>query len=136
MATAENHALKKFVIGLVLAVITILGAAGYVVGLYGYERHSGFFAPAWDKAGKTVSVLRRTTSGFVWGLGWEFFTPPASSYVTSDSFELLAVIPRRHDAEMLARCGVGPEASFPGTRWAGHRRAAGAEDGRWCGTLD
>lgn len=98
----------KIGIGLVLGAIAIIGVFGYVVGLYSYERHIGFFAPVWDKTGKTVFVLRRTTSGFVWGLGWEFFTPPASSYVASDSFELLRVTPGQHDSEVLARWSGSP----------------------------
>jgi len=98
----------KIFIGLVFGAIAIIAAVGYVIGLFGYERYSGYFAPVWDKSGRTVFVLRRTTSGFVWGFGWEFFTPPAASYVTSDIFELLRITPGQYDPEVLVRWSGSP----------------------------
>jgi hypothetical protein len=98
----------KILTFLVIAVILLIGAAGYAIGLFSYERHSGFFAPVWDEAGKTAFVLRRTTHGFVWGLGWEFISPPASSYVVSDSFELLRVSGDRKEPAVLARWSGSP----------------------------
>jgi hypothetical protein len=98
----------KFLIAFLIVVIVAIAFSGYALGLYGYERHVGYFAPVWDKAGKSVFVLRRTTSGFIWGFGWEFFSPPASSYVTSDSFELVRVYPGRKEPEMLASWSSSP----------------------------
>ena len=98
----------KVLTGLALGAIVAVAAAGYTIGLYGYEQYSGYFAPVWDNAVKSVYVLRRRASGFVWGFGWEFFSPPASSYVTSDSFELLRVIPGQEDPETLGRWSGSP----------------------------
>jgi hypothetical protein len=98
----------RILVFLVVIVVVVTGIFGYAIGLYGYERHSGFFAPVWDEADKTVIALRRTTSGFVWGFGWEFFSPPASSYVTSDTFELLRIDPGQRKQEVLARWHGSP----------------------------
>jgi len=98
----------RILVILVLSVILIIGGAGYAIGLYSYERHSGFFAPVWDASGRTAFVLRRETHGFVWGLGWEFFSPPASSYVVSDRFALLRVSPDGKDPDVLAHWSGSP----------------------------
>jgi hypothetical protein len=98
----------RILVILVFAVILVIGAAGYAIGLYSYERHSGFFAPVWDDTGKTAFVLQRETRGFVWGLGWEFFSPPASSYVLSDSFALLRVSPGGKDPVVVAHWSGSP----------------------------
>jgi len=98
----------KYLVFLVVSVVVVTGISGYALGHYGYERHSGYFAPVWDKTGKSVFLLRRTTSGFIWGFGWEFFSPPASSYVTSDSFELVRVYPGREEPELLASWSSSP----------------------------
>lgn len=98
----------KILIGLVLGTIAVIAIVGYAIGLYGYEHYGGYFAPVWDKTGKSVYVLRRTTTGFVWGFGWEFLSPPASSYVTSDSFELLRVTPGQQKPVVLARWSGSP----------------------------
>ena len=72
----------------VVAFAALLALAG-LLGVVAYERHVGFFAPVWDRDGRHVHLLRRTTAGFVWGTGWEHFSPPASTYVRSDRLELL-----------------------------------------------
>ena len=72
----------------VVALAALLALAG-LLGVVAYERHVGFFAPVWDRDGRHVHLLRRTTAGFVWGTGWEHFSPPASTYVRSDRLELL-----------------------------------------------
>ena len=77
-----------------IGVLMVLAAGAYALGMAGYERHSGYFAPVWDKTGKGIYYFQRDTSGFIWGMGWEHFSPPASSYVNSDSFSL-----RHVDAE-------------------------------------
>lgn len=100
--------LRYVLIAVAIAAAVIAGATGSIIGLYGYERHSGYFAPVWDKAGKNVFVIRRSASGFVWGLGWEFFTPPASSYVTHDTFELLRMAESAQGPEVLAKWSGGP----------------------------
>jgi hypothetical protein len=77
------------VVCLVLVVGT--GAFAYSVGIVGLERHRGFFAPVWSDDGKKVYFVERVTRGFIWGLGWEHFTPPASAYVLSDQIGLRRV---------------------------------------------
>jgi hypothetical protein len=72
-----------------------------LLGLVAYERHVGFFAPVWDRDGRHVVLLRRTTAGFVWGMGWEHFSPPASTYVLSDRLELLRLDPAAGRTEPL-----------------------------------
>lgn len=98
----------RIVICLVLATVVVIGICGYAIGLYGYERYSGYFAPVWDQTSKSVFVLRRSTSGFVWGFGWEFFSPPASSYVTGDTFALLRIDPGQRNPAVLARWSGSP----------------------------
>lgn len=72
----------------------LAGAAGalalvvWATGLAGYQRHEGYFSPVWSADGGSVLFIRRETSGFVWGLGFEFFTPPAHVYVLADDFSL------------------------------------------------
>ena len=99
---------RRLIAAAIVGTVLAIGAGGYAIGLYGYERHRGFFAPAWDETGDAVLVLRRSTSGFVWGLGWEFFSPPAYSYVTGDRFELLRVSRARGEPEVLARWSGSP----------------------------
>jgi hypothetical protein len=82
-----------------LGAVLVIGSLA--LGLAAFERHSGYFAPVWDGGGRSAYVVRRETGGFVWGLGWEHFTPPASSYVTSDRFALLRLDPERGRTEVL-----------------------------------
>ncbi len=42
----------------------------------------------WSADGRQVYFIQRDTRGFVWGPGWEHFTPPASTYVLSDRLTL------------------------------------------------
>ncbi len=68
--------------------LLLLAAAAYALGIAGYERYSGYFAPIWDDEAKGVFIIQRDTSGFIWGAGWEGFSPPAHSYPLSDTFSL------------------------------------------------
>ncbi len=86
---------------LVLAGLVVVGVGVYALGLIGYQRHTGFFAPVWDADGKGVYYMQRDTSGFIWGLGWEHFTPPASSHVTSDVFSLRHIDSRSGAVQVL-----------------------------------
>jgi len=77
-----------------VAVVLAVAAAGafaaglFALGIVGWQRHTGYFAPVWDASGQRVYWLERETRGFVWGLGWEHFTPPAHSYVYADGLTL------------------------------------------------
>ena len=96
--------------------IALVGAAAFglvalvvvtrLIGLWSIERHSGFFAPVWDERGG-VYFVQRDTSGATWGLGWEFFTPPASSYVMSDEFSL-RYLPAGGAVEVLQTWDASP----------------------------
>ncbi|NNE24365.1 MAG: hypothetical protein HKN11_17325 [Rhizobiales bacterium] len=79
----------------------VLAAGAYALGIASYERYSGYFAPVWDEAGKAIYYLQRDTSGFIWGMGWEHFTPPASSYITSDDFSLRRIDVQSGEVEIL-----------------------------------
>jgi hypothetical protein len=75
----------KLAVGVgVLVVIASAGLASYLTGIATFERHRGFFAPVWGEDGRTIYFVERETRGFIWGLGWEFFSPPANAYVVSD----------------------------------------------------
>lgn len=93
--------LKKIVIALCAGAVLAAAFGAWALGLAGYERHSGYFAPVWDEKGESAYLLKRETAGFVWGLGWEHFTPPATSRVTSDRFELLRLDPATGETERL-----------------------------------
>ncbi len=74
-----------------LAVVVLLfvvgtGATAHFAGLLTVERHRGFFAPVWSEDGRSVYFVERSTRGYIWGLGWEHFSPPANTRVTDDRF--------------------------------------------------
>jgi len=98
----------KILIVVAAGVVLVVAVAGSLIGLYGFERHRGLFAPVWNETGDDVLVLRRSTVGFVWGLGWEFFSSPASTYVVSDRFELLRVSGTRKNPAVLASWSGSP----------------------------
>ncbi|MCZ6860144.1 MAG: hypothetical protein O7I42_07685, partial [Alphaproteobacteria bacterium] len=79
----------KLAVGLLTAgAVVAVFAFAQLIGILAIERHQGFFAPVWDTDGQHIYVIERDTRGLIWGLGWEFFTPPANSYVISDRFVL------------------------------------------------
>jgi len=80
--------------GLALAGIVAAAIAGaFALGLVGWERYTGYFAPVWDLEGRHVLWLERETRGFVWGFGWENFSPPARAYVYADRLTLRQLDP-------------------------------------------
>lgn len=91
--------------GLALAAIVLL--IGQLTGLTAFERHRGYFAPVWADDGQ-VYLLERATAGFVWGFGWEHFTPPAYSYVVSDTMSLLRLDPATGAVSRLERFEGSP----------------------------
>lgn len=62
-----------------------------LLGLVTWERHTGYFGPAFSPDGRFVYVVGRETEGATWGFGWEFFTPPAYAYPLSDHVSLVRV---------------------------------------------
>jgi hypothetical protein len=79
---------KHWIIGLAAGVLIALVLFLYLTRLVTVERHRGFFAPAWDPAGRYVYFVQRDTFGVTWGFGWEHFTPPAYAYAISDEIRL------------------------------------------------
>ncbi len=71
-------------IGLVLIGLLALG----IVYRLRIDRLQGFHAPIYDRDGKYIYYVERTTTGISWGLGYEHFSPPAHIYVLRDRFEL------------------------------------------------
>jgi hypothetical protein len=70
------------------ASLLLLGTLAFALRVVGVERYTGYFAPVWDGPGNGIYFVQRQTSGMIWGMGWEHFSPPASTYVTSDEFSL------------------------------------------------
>ena len=89
------------------AVVAVLALA-QLIGIFTVERHQGFFAPVWAADGQHVYVIERDTRGFIWGFGWEFFSPPASAYVISDRLELWRLDSATGQAERLERFNRSP----------------------------
>jgi len=84
-----------------VAVVMVMGGLAYLLGVVAVERHRGFFAPVWGTAGRAVYLIQRDTVGFVWGMGWESFSPPAYAYVLSDLFSLRRLDPETGTVDVL-----------------------------------
>jgi len=97
----------RFIAALVLVPVLALVAA-VAAGIVTFERHHGFFGPAWSPDGRTVYCIERSTAGFTWGPGWEFFTPPASAWVWSDALDLSAIDVADGRKRVLERIRGGP----------------------------
>jgi len=69
-------------------VVLLAGGIAYATGLVGWDRLTGYYAPVFSPEGDAVYYLQRDTSGVSWGLGWEFFSPPASARAASDTLSL------------------------------------------------
>jgi len=93
---------KRLLFTFGLALLLGLAATAYALGLIGFDRHHGYYAPVWDQEGRKVYLLERETSGFVWGMGWEHFSPPAHVRIVSDSVALLRHDPESGETERLA----------------------------------
>lgn len=89
-----------------LAAAVIAGA--FLIGLLGWERYDGYFAPVWDPDGRHVYLLEREARGFVWGTGWEHFSPPARAYVYSDRLMLQRLDSETGSIETLERFEGSP----------------------------
>jgi hypothetical protein len=62
-----------------------------LLGLVTWEKHTGYFGPAFSPDGRLVYAISRETTGVTWGLGWEHFTPPAYAYALSDRLVLVRI---------------------------------------------
>lgn len=61
------------------------------LGFVTWERHTGYFGPAFSPDGRHVYAVVRETTGFTWGFGWEHFTPPARAYPLTDNVRLVRI---------------------------------------------
>ncbi len=96
-----NKAARVSLIVLVAGAIVVALAAGgaiWVFGLVTWEHHTGYFGPAFSPDGRAVYAIVRETTGFTWGFGWEFFTPPAYAYAVSDRIALVRI-----DVQIVSR---------------------------------
>ncbi len=73
---------------LIVGTLVVVLAFAQWIGILAIERHNGYFAPVWAADGEHIYFVERDTTGVIWGLGWEFFSPPANSYVFSDRLTL------------------------------------------------
>lgn len=97
-----NAISRKTLIALAaIAGLAVTAAAAVFFGIFSVERRVGYFAPVWDPDGRHVYVLERETRGVVWGFGWENFSPPASSYVSSDRLSLQRLDSETSEIETL-----------------------------------
>jgi hypothetical protein len=74
-----------------LGLFAAIAVAAVAFGLARTRYEEGGFAPVISPDGKYAWFVRRATSGFVWGLGVEFFTPPAHAFIWRDRFELCRI---------------------------------------------
>jgi len=87
-ARSTSRRVATFATAAAVFLATAAVAGAFAIGLLGWERYTGFFAPVWDPDGRHVYFLERETRGFVWGAGWSGFSPPANAYVYADSLTL------------------------------------------------
>lgn len=90
----------------VVAGVTIGGVL--LLGLFSFEHHCGFFAPVWDAEGEYVYFVERETRGRAWGMGWEFFSPPAHARIARDELRLKRLHVASGDAETLIELPNSP----------------------------
>ena len=78
----------RWVIGGVIVVAVLAAGIAYAIGLVGFERHQGYYAPVFAPDGSAVYYIQRDTTGVAWGLGWQGFSAPAYANATSDVVSL------------------------------------------------
>ena len=77
--------------GLVCVLVLAAAAVASLLGLATWQRHTGYFGPAFTPDGRFVYAVVRETDGITWGFGWEHFTPPAWAYPLSDRLSLVRI---------------------------------------------
>ena len=90
--------MRRWLIGIVAAVLAVAVAIAFGVGLVGVPRATGYFAPIFSNDGQSVYALQRTAMATVIGPGQQFFTPPAHVRINRDRFRLLRL--RAADGEV------------------------------------
>lgn len=89
--------------GIVVLVLLAGALAVWALGLVTWERHTGYFAPAFSPDARSVFAIVRETEGVTWGFGWEHFTPPAYAYAMSDHVSLVKLDVATGRVETLER---------------------------------
>ena len=79
-----------------------------VVMRAGLDTRLGYHAPIFDSDGLKVLYIERETTGFSWGLGYEFFSPPAHAWTLSDRFRLRRLDPATGRIESLREWPPSP----------------------------
>ncbi|HJQ64031.1 MAG TPA: hypothetical protein VJ834_14345 [Burkholderiales bacterium] len=99
--------MRKLSFAFAAVAVAALGAFWWLQILT-WERHTGYFGPAFSHDGRHVYAVVRETAGFTWGLGWEHFTPPAHAYPLTDSIRLVRIDTASAAEETLERWSTTP----------------------------
>jgi hypothetical protein len=75
---------RRLALAAVAALVLVLAGLAYAA----VRRQEGYYAPAYSADRNHVYFLQRTVVAIVWGLGFEFFTPPAYVHIVSDKFSV------------------------------------------------
>ena len=88
-----------------LGILGVLAAAAIA---FAARQEEGFFSPVFSPDGQYIYFVQRSTSGLIWGLGVEHFTPPAKARIKSDQFELCRIKSDGTAFEVLRRWPQSP----------------------------
>lgn len=77
-------AVGLLITGLIVAVI-------WRTGIVAFSHETGYFAPLFVRDGEAVIAIHREVRATITGLGWEFFTPPATVRLRRDRFSLIEI---------------------------------------------
>jgi hypothetical protein len=103
----------------ILLVVAVAGAAVWALKLATWEIHAGYFGPAFSADGRYVYAIGRHTTGFTWGPGWEFFTPPAHAWLIEDRIRLVRIDVRTAQLDVLEEWPSTPIARRTITEYRG-----------------
>jgi hypothetical protein len=110
--------MRRKVLWLLVVMMAVCAVVAVTLGVAGLHQEEGGLGPVISPDGKSVYFVRRATSGFVWGLGVESFTPPAHARVWSDRFELCRIPIEGGRVESL---GAWPHSPLEGTSISEYR---------------
>lgn len=103
--------MAKRLIFVAIALALALAVAAALIMRLRRDHLEGYYAPVFAADGDEIYFLRRETRGISWGLGYEFFSPPAHVYVLSDRFSLERLDPA---TGRVARVLALPASPFEG----------------------
>jgi hypothetical protein len=105
---------------LLALLLVAVPAVAQTFGFARWERHVGYFGPAFAPDGRTVYVVVRRTSGPTWGLGWENLTAPATAYPIVDEVALVRIDVATGRRDTLEEWGASPVARRVLHAYRGH----------------